>query len=943
MATNNFITPDDCNFTEKVAQEFAKLAERFATDDLSIANEDIILLNSNVKVLNEEINKFRGNRFNKILKTPLTATARIEFQTRFVPNTLLSKYRNAIFVYVEDLADFAMNNPELNREFPTVPSVVETLGRIEPSSYPTFGAEYPAVDERLRDGPITAAEMSRLGRQYGLDQNNLADRIRTSISGFLGLLQRLLSGLGLGLGLMGSFCSLINNVFGVVNGIRDSLGNVASFAGDLPRLISSISPRIGEMLETVQSIQNLVEGVRESATTMRTDMQSAFQLISQALNITMQFFNPSTGTPGSVAIEWDFAAIKQAIIKAINDDQPEKNLFIVAEASPDRPLADFNNDGVVDQTDVTILQQYIDEYMEETIEDAAIIQYIETVMVPYMIEDIEKYNAYTEYSTSSSNSAGADISGVVDALSSASQLFGSPGSPDNGDFGLSRLTNILETLGDIGSQISGFINTLQQGLSINIDSILNQIGQIRNLASLVSGDIFNDMEATMQEFRRTAEQALGIAEEVAVSDPQRTREIQESRQTAIGERVTRVLNLSARATSEIVPLLAQRLTGLEGLLRNAGAVGVLDTVEERLTTVVQQAATQLRTVAESFSPTSLDNGFNFNLQTTFARFAGLQARALAATEESSIRHVQDAVRGHIAREGRAFRNPNREDVEFVALRTCNLAGEIERIYNGLIEPLQQMVDQFQATMPALEGAGAEISVVAVRSGAIRFPSSARPAAAVAAAAIPATATTNDPVTGVPLPGGSVPAAPGTLPDRARGPSPRNPAEYADLPSYEDVHRKTWQGLFIFDPGPRSRGSLLYQGLPLRLGWDYIKENEPETMRAFVALARAWRSSGNSSFGIASAYRAPGLTRERISALQRLSQSQWIGRVNPNSLRIEATQHARGKAIDCSIGGAKGGLLQRRFAELARREGFGGIGFYSWGVHVDTGPTRQWGI
>lgn len=934
MVTNNIINVNDCDFTEKVVAEFDRIAAAFETDNIQ---EDVILLNFNTKVLNEEIVKFRGNRFGILLKKPLTSFAKREFETQFVPDQLKNEYRSRVLTNLDDLAKYVASKFELNRRFSDKNSVVESIGRIEPQTYQTFGNQYPAVAERLRSGPITSAEVRQLSRQYGFDLNNLADRIKTSISGFLGLLQRLFSGMGLGLGLMGSFCSLIDNVFGPVTGIRNASGNAAALSGDLPRLISSISPRTGEMLQTVQQIRGIVERVQGDASTTRMSMQDAFGLIASAMNIVLKFYNPSTKERGGVELEWDFVKIKEAIEDAISNIEQEKLLFIDAQAEDGRPLADFNNDGIVDQADLDLLQDYIDE----TLQDPKVVKYIETVMLPFMVAEIKKYKEYTIYSTSSSNSGGVDISGVVEMLSAASQLFGSPSNPSGGDFGLSQLSSMLGNISGIESQIRGFASRLQGGQSININSLLSQISQLRSAAQQVSGSIFGDSRATLNEFRTTTERALEVAERVSVSEPERTREIQESRQSAIGENITRALNISARATSEIIPILNQRLTGLQGLLRNAAAVGVVDAVESRLTSVVEQSARQLETVARAFSPTSLDNRFNFNMAPVFARFAGLQARALAATTEDSVEHVQNVVRGNLAQAVRNFRSPNREDVEFIALRACNLAGELERIYNGMTEPLQQMVGQFQATMPALEGRGAEISAAAVAAGAIRLPSSARPAAAAIAAAIPATATTLDPATGAPLPGGAVPAAPGTIPATARGPSPRNPAEYADLPTYEDVYQKTWQGLFRYGPGNRTRGSLLYQGLPLSLGWDYIRERESDTMRAFVALARAWKSRGNPSFTVSSAYRAPGLTRERISALQRLPRSQWIGGVNPVSLRVEATQHARGKAFDCLIGGPRQGSLQQQFAALARSLDFRGIGYYSWGVHVDTGSTRQW--
>lgn len=49
-------------------------------------------------------------------------------------------------------------------------------------------------------------------------------------------------------------------------------------------------------------------------------------------------------------------------------------------------------------------------------------------------------------------------------------------------------------------------------------------------------------------------------------------------------------------------------------------------------------------------------------------------------------------------------------------------------------------------------------------------------------------------------------------------------------------------------------------------------------------------------------------------------------------------HLRGLALDCHMGG----INRSEFVRLCREIGFGGIGYYSSFIHVDTGPKRQWG-
>lgn len=52
-----------------------------------------------------------------------------------------------------------------------------------------------------------------------------------------------------------------------------------------------------------------------------------------------------------------------------------------------------------------------------------------------------------------------------------------------------------------------------------------------------------------------------------------------------------------------------------------------------------------------------------------------------------------------------------------------------------------------------------------------------------------------------------------------------------------------------------------------------------------------------------------------------------------------SQHLYGNAIDFLVYDRRD---QERLAELAEKVGFGGIGLYDWGVHVDVGPAnRRW--
>jgi hypothetical protein len=67
-------------------------------------------------------------------------------------------------------------------------------------------------------------------------------------------------------------------------------------------------------------------------------------------------------------------------------------------------------------------------------------------------------------------------------------------------------------------------------------------------------------------------------------------------------------------------------------------------------------------------------------------------------------------------------------------------------------------------------------------------------------------------------GRSISLGPGTLPPKGGlGSLPPLPAEYADLPKYEDVINRPWNGLFYYNLRGDTRRFLRNAGLPTILG------------------------------------------------------------------------------------------------------------------------------
>ena len=909
---------NDCNFREMLLEQFGT-----SVADTNPFATDVVLLNHNTKILNEVVKSVRQNRFNTLTRRKISDATRRAFR-QSVPTNIQNQYDNQILTTVTDLIDFVQTNRNSFREsLPTPQSVVTQLSIFQPLIFNTFESQYPSISERLQSGAISSAEVNQLIQTNGLDQNLFSSQIEENPNSILNILEKLLSGLGIGLNLMGSLCSLIENVYGIVGGQIDTLGNISALSGQFQTIVSSISPRLGEVFSQLQTIATLVQSIQSGAQNMQMNAQDAFQILASAFQLSLSFFNPSTGTPGTVNLDFDLDEIREGLVQAANYENPGFELFASNTAIFDsRMLGDLDNDGDATVGDVDLFDIYItidnqrngitaNTVIDET-EYRELIDYVETVMIPTMKNNIVNYQIYTKYVASASGNP--DISGVINALSQAASIFGSVLSPSAGDFGQSQIGNLLSTVQGVIGSLGGIISQFQSiasgntssSLPLNINSLLAQLDNMRGIAQQVSDVMFADMRTVTERFRPTVEEALDVAEQVSVSDPERTREIQENRQLAVGRSFTQVSNQIGRVTNEVIPTLNRELTTAQGLIGNIAATGVLENIEQRLASVVEQSASQLRNLLSMLSVESLDNGFNFNMGSVFARFAGLRAAAESATTEGAIRHTQNVVRGLIADSSTGFRERNREEVEFVALRFCNLAGEIERLYNSLADPLRGMIAQAQQTNQSLSVIGNEVSARAVAAGAIRLPSSARPALAQTAASVPATVAAPyvDPATGAVT---TVPPA-GTLPDTGRGPLPAGtPAEWAravELFSYERVSGGS--GPIIFTGNRRGWG----QGA----SW-------AEAIFKLSLLADRWGRNLSVTENGAYEWR-----HERD--YPRMSRSRWSDM---------DSWHRRGGAFDIEM--SAGDVAQ--FRELALSVRFGGIAFYpSDGfIHVDVGQVR----
>jgi uncharacterized protein YoxC len=897
----------DNNYIFQELQEISStlLAEQTSFNDEAF-NRRMNLLSVAAKQLNKEIDSYRGIKNNICLNTAIDQNIRDRFLS-LIPKERRQLLKDANPRTIRELfLFFEVNRAFFQDIFRTQEEVIAVARVVYPNISPSFADEFPALADRInRNGRITVTELSQFVEREGINIESLGSQLDANSRNIMNLFNQFVSGLGSAAQVMGDFCSLTENFFSLVQGQRDILDGAQSLAGDLNRIAQNLPSFIGEITERAQSILGLIQNIRNLSQGMQVNMQEAISLLGQALGIIMSFFPDSSGAPsGKFEITWN--------LEKIRDDLDAANtVFEVVISATNKPLGDINQDGSITQEDVDLFTDYIDG--ANTITDSTT-SYIEDTMFTYMIDNIEVFAEYAEFpSGSSSGSFAQTVSDFKQAFDFLAGIAGGGG----GDFGQNIINQML-------SQVSGMISEIQQLIGVaqsisqlvsnqrvEIGSVLNTLQQLQGSSIQAISSIFNDFNEIQTRFRTTVERSLGEAEAVSVSNPTRTREVSESNVEAHSQNVSAATRNLGQIMNELGPQLNSGLNTIRGLMENLAATGILENTASQLRGVVGQSINQLQSRISTLEVERLSNQYDFNMTPVFARFATEVARAREATTDDARRNMEGIVDGHVALAAERYRNLNRRDVDFVASRFCQFAGEIERVYRDITRPAEQMIQQNADSLSELRSAESDTTTQrAIAAGAIRLPREARVSAAQrAGASIPATVATPyvNPNTGRRT---TVPP-PGAAPSEGYGPTPIVPTSYGNLPSFDDLkNNQVWNGLFRFGGGMnRSRNN-----------WDPILRlpEGVDMLRKFLNVANTWKVTGGPPLVIISAFRRGARTPS--------------GRVS---------EHSLGRALDVEM---RGRINQIRLMNIAYNAGFRGFGSYTlYGgfVHIDT-AGGSWG-
>lgn len=315
---------------------------------------------------------------------------------------------------------------------------------------------------------------------------------------------------------------------------------------------------------------------------------------------------------------------------------------------------------------------------------------------------------------------------------------------------------------------------------------------------------------------------------------------------------------------------------------------LLEAIKEKIVKTVEGVINKIKNAIENFNP-----GEIINQVTTFVRngigrrITQLQEQISTFFTKENMERILGKVRSLIDYAVSLFQNPNVEEIQFLIMRICGFASGIEGLINSLKNPLDDFADNYQNIARNLELSGNRVTSRVVGAGGIRFP----------------------PDTAAPIINnerirwelaGDVP--PITADERRELPSWQTLLDDAD-PDIT-IGRQAW----VTHPLMR----------PNHQGWTNM---DVDFRCLLMRLIREARSTGliTGKVLLNSGYRTP-------------AYNAILDGASPTS------NHMKGLAADISWEGGRYGSVANRdsiiaVAQMARRKGISGRGFYGGFIHI----------
>lgn len=332
---------------------------------------------------------------------------------------------------------------------------------------------------------------------------------------------------------------------------------------------------------------------------------------------------------------------------------------------------------------------------------------------------------------------------------------------------------------------------------------------------------------------------------------------------------------------------------------------VLATIKDKLVGIIDTMVAQVMERIKKYTTQFIET-YASNVQPIYNRIDRLKNDIQSTLSDNNITDLKNKVSGLIGFAASLFENIGVEEVMFLVLRFCGLMGNIENSFNALTSPLEMIQDNYQSTVNKLISSSNLATSGAIAAGATRYQAQELNAGFImardtyrgyigGATGAGGNYTFNDSPNGVrSWVGDGTPPGGRDLRARSFKIVPPTSEELDALPTWEDI--QSGSDFWSFSSGMG------------RYGYIYAQTLEK------VMLLRVRRKWGR-KFNINSGFRS-------------ISYNSTLRGASQTSI------HLSGQAWDI-------GVVSENFVNIARSEGFGGIGRYSSFTHIDSGPVKSW--
>ena len=316
---------------------------------------------------------------------------------------------------------------------------------------------------------------------------------------------------------------------------------------------------------------------------------------------------------------------------------------------------------------------------------------------------------------------------------------------------------------------------------------------------------------------------------------------------------------------------------------------LIEAIKEKIASMIEKTIEQICQTIANFNveaitgplptPTTVQTQIVQQVEERKSSIAGFCGEENIAMIKAKLKALIDYAVG-------LFENPSVEEIMFLIARICGFATGLEGLINKLKDPLADFANRYDEVLNTISNASNRVTGEAIRAGAIRLAPEQRERlinnareAWVAAGNI----------------------------------EPPGVEEFRDVNiNWDDLRngRVNWL---------RIQGGWVTRMVPPEEGWTRLDGTVKVLIRRFYDAARAEGIISGPIF-LNSGYRNPVYNEEVDGA--------------------RASQHLQGTACDLTWSGFDPNRSQT-YANLARRIGFRGVGYYNTFIHFDIGPERFW--